>query len=931
MPRLGKQLVTGLIATVAVVALAFALQHTRDRRGDAAAALDLPDEPAALAARIEELGPETAVELYGNLRQRLAEPHDDARRTALAAMDRLAAVLAQRYLLPEYARDVVQWRAMPAIETRAVAAHLVRLDTVFRDGQLGAEAVRDTLTADLAWLRARKNGFGIVLAENYLATNARRRGRDDEARAWSRQYLADARRWGLRLATGDALCVLAMHGVAESEVAVGPYLEEALVIARESRLAGLAGRVHAVAGILAHEQGRFAQECDHFEEAVQVCRELGQPARGLPFMALLMQFYAAFGDWDRVEELMPRAEALVGEARALAAAGLGRDKDRVECDRLRIDELRARTLLARGRVAEAQAIYPGLLAATRELPFQDTAYVHDRRCLGLLAAGQPAAALAAAREALAYAASVPHPSWTMRYRLHEARALLACGDTAAAVAGLAAFDSAAVNRDTWVNDLLPAACLVRAAVAEAHAGTHAGAHTGQHAADVLAAGLADLVDGFAAGDASSRAYLDLARADAVRLALHDALAPSATTQAAETGYGLELFWRRLPFWLGDRHAAPPRDGRHLVEVAVGYARDAQARLRAAGAIHCLYAHRGERILRWTAGAAGVRCDTLAVSRTVLAAQVGGALALLGADPGDPRAPVSAELAARLRDLAEVLLPATMWEPGAPRTFYVSAEGELALLPFAALNVGTPPDYAPLIGRADVATLRAGGHRETTAAGSASLVVAAPEVAPRLRRLYPGLGELAGGAREAERVASLLAPAEVLLGPQATRDALTRRWGAVDCLYFAGHAVRSAEAPYRTFLPLSATAGDALGDDSSLLDVNDIRAADLGRVKLAVLSSCASGAPYVSGQAAAPSLGDVFLDAGAAAVVQTLWKVRDDASPQLLTDFLSAWRGDGRPLPAAFGGAQRAAAGEKMRAGLHPFGWAAYTLNLRALD
>jgi tetratricopeptide (TPR) repeat protein len=925
-----RRIIFWLVAAGAVVLVAATLRLARERRanGPSTAVLDQAirmalADPRALAERIGEVGPEAGADVYGSLRNELATADDGTRRALVADMARLAAVLSQRYLLPEYQDDVEYWQAKSPAGTRALARRLIHLDTVFRDDTRDAAAVRDTLAADLEEFRAADYPFGVVLAESYLATNALMRGESDEARHWSGRYLADARRWNLQLSTADALCVAAMHGVVTSEAAVAQNLEEALAIARASRLAGLAGRVHAIAGIQAHEEGRFAQEGDHFEEAVLVCRELGQAARGLPYMVLLMQFYAAFDDWNQVEALAPRADALAAEARSLADAGLWRDEDRLECDLLRLDELRARTLLARGRIDEAQTLYPRLLSATRRLPFQDTAYVHDRRCGGLLAAGEPVLALVAAREALDYAATVPLEEWAVRFRLHEARALLACADTAAAAVSLAVFDSAAVGRHAWVDDLQPAACVVRAGLAGARS---------DRAATVLAAGLAEMVRGLAAGDASARAYLDLARADGLRLALHDAV-----VRDARTGYGLELLWRRLPVWLGDPQAAPPRDGAQLVALARELAHTAEARLRAEGASHCLYARRGARVVRWTASSRGVVCDTLSVRGGMLATQIAGVLALLAEDPGDSTVGTSPELAARLRDLAEDLLPDdllpddTLAAASVPATFYVSAAGDLALLPFAALNVGTPPRYDPLVTRCDVVTVRAGGDRPAAARAVASLVVAAPEITPRLRRLYPGLGDLVGGAREAEQVRAWLPSAELLLGAQATRDAVTARWEEADCLYFAGHAVRSPEAPYRTFLPLSAGSGGGLAGDAGQLDINDIRSADLHRVRLVVLSGCASGAPYVSGEATAPSLGDAFLDAGAAAAVQTLWRVRDDASPQLLADFLRAWRHDDVPLTVAFGRAQREFLRGNDGVVRHPFGWAAYTVNLRALE
>ncbi len=876
----------------------------------------LGDDERALTATLREIGAEASVNIYTAVRKELGRHPADDETVLLPAMDRIAAVLAREYLLPEYARDATYLAGLPRDDRRDMAARLRQLAIAFGEGANDPEASRDSLIRDLDYFRQRDYAFGVVGAERDLAANAIKRGKTDESRRWFAEALADARRAELRIAMCNALSSLAMHDVSKSDADVAVRLDEALQIARESRLAGHAGRAYAIAGVHAHQVGRFGQSCDYLEEAVSVCRDLGQAALGLPYLVMLARFYAIIHDWNRVEALLEHARVLVTEARAGVAAGLSDDPVRVRREELRIEELHARAMLGQGRVAEAEAIYPSLLTATEKLPFEETAYVHDFRSRGLLAAGYPKLALAAAHEAVAYAEYVPLPEMLVRFRLYEATASLACGDTAAARDALAQYATGAARHAGWVDDLRLSACVLASRLA---------VERPDSAAAALVRGLGLVVDDLEHSDASARAYIDIDRAEELRCALHGLLANDTSA-----GYGLELMWQRLPGWLGGRDVAAPRSPAELRREIGVLARDARAQLRAADAVHLVYSPQGERVLRWTASGDGVACDTLGVSVDMLANQIAGALALMSRDPGNARAPVSPELVARARDLAEVLLPSDLLAADTtPRVVLVSAFGALALLPFAALDVDTPPRYVPLVERCDVASVRGCGPLTATGAPRSSLVVAAPDLAPRLRRRYPGLAELAGSSAEATHVATLLPHARTLQGAAASLTALRAVWEDVDCLYFACHTVRSPEAPYRTFLPLSPDTDSGIASASGVLDVTDIRATDLTRVRLAVLASCASGAPYVSGQTTAPSLGDAFVDAGAEAVLVTLWRVRDDEPATLLDTCLRGWLQEGLPLPAAMGRSQRQALRGPDGSMRNPFSWAAYTLSLRS--
>ncbi|MBE0566626.1 MAG: CHAT domain-containing protein, partial [Krumholzibacteria bacterium] len=177
------------------------------------------------------------------------------------------------------------------------------------------------------------------------------------------------------------------------------------------------------------------------------------------------------------------------------------------------------------------------------------------------------------------------------------------------------------------------------------------------------------------------------------------------------------------------------------------------------------------------------------------------------------------------------------------------------------------------------------------------------------------------AAELAAISGRLPAARVLTGPRATGPAMTSAWDDAQVIYFIGHAVRDAEVPFSAWLPLAAAAS---GDPYPGLDLQDVLAARLDRCRLVVLSGCATGAPYVDGLTTTPSLGDAFLDAGADAVIQTFWRVRDEGSVVEPQRILAAWQEDGQDLTAAVS-AERRRAMQGPHGIRHPFDWAAWTV------
>ncbi len=165
----------------------------------------------------------------------------------------------------------------------------------------------------------------------------------------------------------------------------------------------------------------------------------------------------------------------------------------------------------------------------------------------------------------------------------------------------------------------------------------------------------------------------------------------------------------------------------------------------------------------------------------------------------------------------------------------------------------------------------------------------------------------------------------LRGEKATKNNLLEVWEMASYIYLATHTLRDPEVPYVTLIPL-ASPGIQASHEELFLDITDIRSADLGRCELFVLSGCSTGSPYCENNIAGPSLGDACLDAGAHAVIQTFWDVRDYEARSLMTAFVDSWRNrEMTPVRALCEGRRRAMQGDG--AIKHPFNWAAYSIKL----
>lgn len=173
------------------------------------------------------------------------------------------------------------------------------------------------------------------------------------------------------------------------------------------------------------------------------------------------------------------------------------------------------------------------------------------------------------------------------------------------------------------------------------------------------------------------------------------------------------------------------------------------------------------------------------------------------------------------------------------------------------------------------------------------------------------GRLPSVLAEAEAVASLL-PGRCLVEGEATRTALIAAAPEYGVIHLAAHGEARLDNP--AFAHLNLADGHLTAADVFALDLDGV---------LVTLSACETGQGVMTGDDEQIGLSGGFLYAGASTLVQSLWRVEDDATAQLMVALYEGIRA-GLSCGAALRGAQRA-----LRARLgddaHPYLWAGFQL------
>jgi len=168
------------------------------------------------------------------------------------------------------------------------------------------------------------------------------------------------------------------------------------------------------------------------------------------------------------------------------------------------------------------------------------------------------------------------------------------------------------------------------------------------------------------------------------------------------------------------------------------------------------------------------------------------------------------------------------------------------------------------------------------------------------------GELPGVIAEARAVAALL-DGTCLLEAEATCAAVIHNAPRHDILHLAAHGEARLDNPLFAHLNLA-------DGQLSMVDVFNLRLDGA----LVTLSACETGRSAVRGGDELVGLSRGFLFAGAATLVQSLWRVDDSSTPRLMQAFYTGLTSGMPP-----GGALRSAQRSMLEEGLHPHLWGAF--------
>ena len=299
---------------------------------------------------------------------------------------------------------------------------------------------------------------------------------------------------------------------------------------------------------------------------------------------------------------------------------------------------------------------------------------------------------------------------------------------------------------------------------------------------------------------------------------------------------------------------------------------------------------------------------------------------------------------------DLLAPAESYFASAERLL-ILPDGPLHRLPFAALRVSSPEGERHLGGwkalrfalSATVAetlerrTSRAGEpvDRSVTlvafgdpqldlgSAGGADLRLASLDLRAALRSGV-GLGPLPNARREVEELLSLAEQDGLaFLGAEATEERAKSASPRARLLHFATHGVVDHGFPLNSGLVFAGFGGAGRRAGDGILQAWEIFEELRLSSDLVVLSSCETGLGGEAGSEGLIGLTRAFQYAGAASVLASLWKVSDEATPELMVRFyreLFAGRAKDDALRRAQ--AELAASGGPLAA---PYHWAAFQL------
>ena len=172
--------------------------------------------------------------------------------------------------------------------------------------------------------------------------------------------------------------------------------------------------------------------------------------------------------------------------------------------------------------------------------------------------------------------------------------------------------------------------------------------------------------------------------------------------------------------------------------------------------------------------------------------------------------------------------------------------------------------------------------------------------------------------EVKAIAALFGPeADVALGAGATEQRVRASISEARFLHFATHGLLQWDQPLFSGLLMSPH-----GTDDGILEAREIMTFDLD-ADLVVASACQTARGQLSDGEGILGLSRAFLMAGARSVVVSQWRVADESTARLMTEFYTKVR-EGQSLPEALRAAELSLIGSGGSLA-EPFHWAPFIL------
>jgi CHAT domain-containing protein len=149
--------------------------------------------------------------------------------------------------------------------------------------------------------------------------------------------------------------------------------------------------------------------------------------------------------------------------------------------------------------------------------------------------------------------------------------------------------------------------------------------------------------------------------------------------------------------------------------------------------------------------------------------------------------------------------------------------------------------------------------------------------------HPQMAPLKGARDEVEGIQSLFTEPTVYRGKEATEAACKNNTPGQEVIHLACHGEFFPARPLDSRLYLSRNSAA-----DGLLHVAEIYGIDLRGSRLVALSGCETGRTQVGAGEDPVGIGTAFLQAGAGALLVSLWKVEDKSTSMLMKTFYRNW-------------------------------------------